>query len=170
LADLALLCSGNFPCRNWSSLRLFLDRNNQLKVAFQLRSFAGDFAGGGVISPGFNGIEGSCDGVTGGGGGAGCLSLQSANAIELITTCMNEAARELGTMDPDDPRGAALVAELSQLMQLRRAVRLVNDPLAALCMDELAREMTTLKRGDPRRAQIVQEIMWLSDALHPTGD
>jgi len=131
----------------------------------------GDFAGGGVISPGFNGveglgIEGSCDGATGGGGGAGCLSLQSANAIELITTCMNEAARELGTMDPDDPRGAALVAELSQLMQLRRAVRLVNDPLAALCMDELAREMTTLKRGDPRRAQIVQEIMWLSDALH----
>src|ERR1044071_10264993 len=37
--------------------------------------------------------------------------------LELITTCMNEAARELGTMDPDDPRGAALVAELSQLMQ-----------------------------------------------------
>ena len=51
--------------------------------------------------------------------------------LELITTCMNEAARELGTMDPDDPRGAALVAELSQLMQLRRrAARLVNDPLA----------------------------------------
>jgi hypothetical protein len=86
LADLALLCSGNFPCRNWSSLRLFLDRNNQLKVAFQLRSFAGDFAGGGVISPGFNGvaglgIEGSCDGATGGGGGAGCLSLQPTNGI-----------------------------------------------------------------------------------------
>ena len=84
--------------------------------------------------------------------------------LELITTCMNEAARELGTMDPDDPRGAALVAELSQPMQLRRA-RLVNDPLAGQCMDELAREMTTLKPGDPRRAQIVEEIMRLGDAL-----
>ena len=80
---------------------------------------------------------------------------------ELITRSMNEAARELGTMDPNDPRGAALVAELSQLMQLRRAVRLVNDPLAGQCVDELAREMTTLKPGDPRRAQIVEEIMRL---------
>jgi len=85
--------------------------------------------------------------------------------LELITTCMNEAARELGTMDPDDPRRAALVAELSQLMQLRRAVRLVNEALAGQCMDELAREMTTLKPGDPRRAQIAQEIMRLSDLL-----
>ena len=85
--------------------------------------------------------------------------------LELITTCMNEAARELGAMEPDDPRGAALVAELSQLMQLRRAVRLVNDPLAGQCMDELAREMVMLKPGDPRRAQIVQEIMRLGDAL-----
>ena len=59
---------------------------NSLKLAFQLRSFlSGDFAGGGVISPGFNGVaglgtEGSCDGAGGGGGGgAGCLSLQPAN-------------------------------------------------------------------------------------------
>lgn len=58
-----------------------------LKLVFQLRSFlAGDFAGGGVISPGFNGvaglgIEGCCDGAGGGGGGAGCLSLQPANGI-----------------------------------------------------------------------------------------
>lgn len=45
---------------------------------------SGDFAGGGVISPGFNGTaglgtEGCCDGAGGGGGGAGCLSLQPAN-------------------------------------------------------------------------------------------
>jgi hypothetical protein len=52
---------------------------------------------------------------------------------------MNEAARELGTMDPDDPRGAALVAELSQLMQLRRAVRFANNPVVGQCMDEPAR-------------------------------
>ena len=44
---------------------------------------SGDFAGGGVNSPGFNGpaglgIEGCGDGAGGGGGGAGCLSLQPA--------------------------------------------------------------------------------------------
>ena len=50
-----------------------------LKVAFQLRSFlAGDFAGGGVISPGFNGVAGlGIDGAS----GAGSLSLQAANVI-----------------------------------------------------------------------------------------
>jgi hypothetical protein len=48
-----------------------------LKQAFQLRSFfAGDFAGGGVISPGFNGVAGlGIDGASGGGSGAGSLSL-----------------------------------------------------------------------------------------------
>ena len=54
---------------------------------------------------------------------------------------------------------------LRNFPNLRRAVRLVNDPLAGQCMDELAREMTTLKPGDPRRAQIVEEIMRLGDAL-----
>ena len=54
-----------------------------LKQAFQLRSFfAGDFAGGGVISPGFNGVAGlGIDGASGGGSGAGSLSLQAPNAI-----------------------------------------------------------------------------------------
>ena len=54
-----------------------------LKVAFQLRSFlSGDFAGGGVISPGFNGVAGlGIDGASGGGSGAGSLSLQAANVI-----------------------------------------------------------------------------------------
>ena len=55
-----------------------------LKVAFQLRSFlAGDFAGGAVISPGFNGVAGlGIDGASGGGSGAGSLSLEAANAIQ----------------------------------------------------------------------------------------
>ena len=54
-----------------------------LKIVFQLRSFLpGDFAGGGVISPGFNGVAGlGTDGASGGGSGAGSLSLQAANVI-----------------------------------------------------------------------------------------
>jgi hypothetical protein len=80
----------------------------------------------------------------------------------VYTNCMNEAARELGTMEPDDSRGAIIAAELSQLMQLKRSVRLTVDPVIGQCMDELAREMATLEPGNPRRAQIVQEIMRLS--------
>lgn len=54
-----------------------------LKLAFQLRSFlSGDFAGGGVISPGFSGVAGlGIEGASGGGSGAGSLSLQAANVI-----------------------------------------------------------------------------------------
>jgi hypothetical protein len=73
--------------------------------------------------------------------------------LELITTCMNEAARELGTMDPDDPRGVA--AELSLLLELKRSVRLAGDSVVGQCMDELAREMITLKPCNPRRTEIV---------------
>ena len=58
-------------------------RDDRLKLAFQLRSFfAGDFGGGGAISPGFNGVAGlGIDGANGGGSGAGSLSLQAANII-----------------------------------------------------------------------------------------
>jgi hypothetical protein len=64
-------------------VRLLLDGIISLKLVFQLRSFlSGDFAGGGVISPGFNGVAGlGTEGASGGGIGAGSLSLQPANAI-----------------------------------------------------------------------------------------
>jgi hypothetical protein len=86
-------------------------------------------------------------------------------SVELITKLMNDLARKLGTMDPDDSRGDAIAAELSQLMQLKRSVRLASDPVIGHCMDELARVMATLKPGDPRRAEIVEEIMRLSDSV-----
>src|SRR5690349_6187257 len=66
-------------------------------------------------------------------------------SVELITKLMNDLARKLGTMDPDDSRGDAIAAELSQLMQLKRSVRLASDPVIGHCMDELARVMATLK-------------------------
>ena len=77
-------------------------------------------------------------------------------SVELITNCMNELAGEVGVMDPDDPRRAAVLEELSRLTQLRRAVRFLTDPVAGQCMDELARKMATLKPGDPRRKQILR--------------
>ena len=85
--------------------------------------------------------------------------------LELITNCMNDLALELGTMDPENPRKAAVAAELSQLMQLRRSVRLAGDPVIGQCMDELARKMATLNSGDSRWTEIVEEILRLTDAL-----
>ena len=59
--------------------------------------------------------------------------------VELVTKLMNEAARKLRTMDPDDPRGAEVAAELSLLLQLKRSVRLAGNSVIGQCMDELAR-------------------------------
>jgi hypothetical protein len=83
--------------------------------------------------------------------------------LELITNCMHELARELGAMDPDDPRKATVAAELSQLMQLRRSVRLAGDPVIGQCIDELVRKMATVK--PPRWTEIFEEILRLTHRL-----
>ncbi len=38
---------------------------------------------------------------------------------ELITNCINELAQDVGAMEPDDPRWATVLDELSQLTQLK---------------------------------------------------
>jgi hypothetical protein len=85
--------------------------------------------------------------------------------LEIVTTIMNELAQELGAMELDDPRRASFVKELSDLMQLRRFLRLAGNQSNGQRMDELAREMTTIKPGDLRRVQIVHEIMRLRDLV-----
>jgi len=66
---------------------------------------------------------------------------------------MNELAREVGMMDPDDPNWEPYLNKLFELDQLKRSLKEKIDPIGAR-MDELAHEMTTLKAGDPRRVQI----------------
>ena len=83
--------------------------------------------------------------------------------LEIVTTTMNEVAQELGAMELDDPRRASFVKELSDLMQVRRALRLGGNQSYGQRIDELACELTTLNPGDPRRAQIVHEIIRLRD-------
>ena len=85
--------------------------------------------------------------------------------LEIVTTTMNELAQDLGAIELDDPIRASFVKELSDLMQLRRSLRLGGNQSNGQRMDELAREMTTIKPGDPRRAQIVHEIMRLRDLV-----
>ena len=40
--------------------------------------------------------------------------------LELITRTMNELAKEVGMMEPDDPKRAYFLKELSELTQVRR--------------------------------------------------
>jgi len=84
-------------------------------------------------------------------------------SLELITKIMNELAEAIGMMEPDDPKRASFLEELSALTQLNRSQKSAGDQFIGEHMEELAREMTILKPGDPRRAQIVQEILRLSD-------
>ena len=77
--------------------------------------------------------------------------------LELITDTMNELAREIGIMEPDDPNRPSLLKGLSALTQLRPSVRSAGNQSTEQRMNELAREMAALKPGDPMRARIVQE-------------
>jgi hypothetical protein len=85
--------------------------------------------------------------------------------LELITTTMNELAKEVGMMEPDDPKRAYFLKELSELTQVRRLLKSASDELIGERMDALAREITSLKPGNARRAEIVQEIIRLSKRL-----
>jgi len=84
--------------------------------------------------------------------------------LEFITQTMNELARKVGMMEPDDPNREIYLNKFFELGQLKRSLKAKIDPIGER-MNELAREITTLKPGDPRQAQIVQEIMRLSDLL-----
>src|ERR1041384_2481468 len=76
---------------------------------------------------------------------------------------MNELAKEVGMMEPDDPKRAYFLKELSELTQVRRLLKSASDELIGEQMDALAREITSLKPGNARRAEIVQEIIRLSN-------
>ena len=90
-------------------------------------------------------------------------------SLELITNVMNELAREIGIMEPDDPNRPSLLKGLSALTQLRPSVRSAGNQSTEERMNELAREMITLKPGDPMRTRIVQEIIRLSDSFKPAN-
>ena len=67
--------------------------------------------------------------------------LMSDEKSKTVTTTMNELAQELGAMELDDPRRASFVKELSDLMQLRRSLRLGGNQSNGQRIDELARQL-----------------------------
>ena len=88
-------------------------------------------------------------------------------SLEFITQTMNELAREVGMMEPDDPSWEPCLNKFFELGQLKRSLQAKFDPIGEH-IDELAREMTTLKLDDPPRAQIVEEIMLSGDEVFHT--
>lgn len=89
-------------------------------------------------------------------------SKPAAASLGILTNVMNELAREIGVMDPDDQRRRSLVKGLSDLTQLRTSLRTEVNELIVQRMEGLAHEMKSLSIGEPRRAQIVNEIVRLS--------
>jgi hypothetical protein len=85
--------------------------------------------------------------------------------FDMLTKSMDDIAREIGEMDPDDPVRAERLKELFALKELSRLLKSETTELIHKRMDELAREIGILKPGDPRRALIVGEILRLSGLI-----
>ena len=85
--------------------------------------------------------------------------------FDVLFKSMNDIAREIGEMDPDDPVRAERLKELFALKELSRSLKSETNELIHKRMDELAHEIGILKPGDPRRALIVGEILRLSGLI-----
>ena len=89
----------------------------------------------------------------------------AASSFELLNKTMDDIAREIGEMNPDDPVRAERLQELCALSQLTRSVKSERNKMIHERMDALAREILTVPRGDQRRALIVSEILRLSELI-----
>ena len=87
------------------------------------------------------------------------------DTFEMLNKSMDEIAREIGGMNPDDPLRAESLQELCALSQLTKSLKAERDKMIHERMDALAREILTVPRGHPRRAQIVSEILRLDEML-----
>ena len=87
------------------------------------------------------------------------------NTFEMLNKSMNEIAREVGGMNPDDPVRSERLKELCALSQLTRSLRAEQNKMIYQRMDALAREIVSVPPGHPRRATIVHEILRLSELI-----
>ena len=87
------------------------------------------------------------------------------STLEMLNETMNEIAREVGELNPDDPVRAERLKELCALSQLTKSLKADRDKMIGQRMDELAREILTVPRADPRRARIVTQIFRLGEML-----
>src|ERR1051325_8212630 len=85
--------------------------------------------------------------------------------FEMLNKTMDEIAREIGEMNPDDPVRALRLQELCALSQLTRSLNVERNKIIRERIDALAREILTVSKGDPQRATIVGEILRLSELI-----
>jgi tRNA A37 N6-isopentenylltransferase MiaA len=85
--------------------------------------------------------------------------------LDLLTKAMNDIAREIGEMDPNDPLRSERITELHALTKLSKSTKAERNKFIYEKMDVLAREVDALKPRDPRRADIVNEIIRLSHLI-----
>ena len=87
------------------------------------------------------------------------------NTFDMLNKTMDEIARDIGEMNPDDPVRAERLQELCALSQLTRSFKADRNKLIHERMESLAREILTVPRGHQRRAQMVGEILRLSELI-----
>jgi hypothetical protein len=85
----------------------------------------------------------------------------TSGTFERLSKSMDDIAREIGGMNPDEPVRAERLREICALSQLRRSLKSERNKRMA----ELAREIVRLAPGHPRRAGIVNEILRLSELI-----
>ena len=85
--------------------------------------------------------------------------------LDLLTKAMNDIAREIGEMDPNDPLRSERIKELNALTELSKSTKAERNKLIYEKMDALGREVEALKSRDPRRADIVNAIVRLSHLI-----
>jgi hypothetical protein len=92
-------------------------------------------------------------------------SKSAPETLELLGKTMDELARQIGAMHPDDPRRKILVNELSELTRVRVWLRSETDKLFVEQADELARELIRLQIGDRQRVEVMTKILRLIPSL-----
>ena len=67
--------------------------------------------------------------------------------LDLLTKAMNDIAREIGEMDPNDPLRSERIKELHALTELSKSTKAERNKLIYEKMDALGREVETLSQG-----------------------
>jgi hypothetical protein len=86
-------------------------------------------------------------------------SKSAPNAFELLRKTMDEIARKIGAMEPDDRCRKILVNELSELTRLRIWLRSETNKVFVEKADELMRELARLKIDDHDRVEVLAKIL-----------
>jgi hypothetical protein len=81
------------------------------------------------------------------------------DALEVLRKTMDEVARQIGAMHPDDPRRKILVNELSELTRVRVWLRSETNKVFVEKTDELMRELARLKIDDHDRIEVLAKIL-----------